>query len=221
VYKEDDVYYKDGKCTIPLTDEDSIFSLYAYTANTYKVGKYNLRGMRETTVKEKDFPFGTYYYLRSYSFLKAKTYDPDITYYVEEPFVFYYDMANPTQTIASVDTYERIKKLVDIIGDQELLNDLNEYSSEILIDGSKITLDEIGRYEINVSALYSSIEIDCGVVLECGYEAQIINYVVESSSDNAQLKRAKQNYEDIMYYLNSDTMKSMCLPYSGSSKPDE
>jgi hypothetical protein len=95
VYRAGNTYYKDSAHTIPLTSDDNIFALYAYTEDACWVGGYYFRGMRETTVTEESFPLGKYYYLKRYTFLEAKEYAEGTTYYVEDPFIFYYDMANP------------------------------------------------------------------------------------------------------------------------------
>jgi hypothetical protein len=91
----------------------------------------------------------------------------------------------------------------------------------VAIDGSVISLDDIGKYEAFVPALYTTIETDSGVVMECGYEIRVINYEIETESTNSQLKAAKTNLENVTYYLSSETMKGMCLPLSSSTYNDE
>jgi hypothetical protein len=136
--------------------------------------------MREVKdLSASEFVNGTYYYLTSHLFNKAETYDSTRTYYKKEPFVFYYDLnySYPGKGIISADSYERVKFLTDIIDDESfngntgtaLLSTLTKYSTEIVIDGDVVNLDDKEEYNIDSMRLCDDITIDNGVILNCGY----------------------------------------------------
>jgi hypothetical protein len=168
-------YYEDSEHTTLLSYS---LPLYSYTKDAFWINGWRFVGMREVKdLSASDFANGTYYYLTSYLFKEEDTYNSTRTYYKKEPFVFYYDLNRPGEEIISADSYERVKFLTDIINDESfdgntgtaLLSTLTKYSTEIVIDGDVVNLDDKEEYNIDSMRLCDDITIDNGVILNCGY----------------------------------------------------
>lgn len=140
------------------------------------------------------------YYIKN----ELGNYDPitefieDAFYYIKKPYEFYYDPKQPMFIFVSQDTFERIKEFekdkIEGLGltDFEIQNNFEIYSTKCYIDGNEIDLQDDVNVKINTPTKFEEIKLDCGVVLNCGYEIQLLEYFDEFSLQNYQLLKNLQ-----------------------------
>jgi hypothetical protein len=160
--------------------------LYKYYKNIYTINNKEARGMRQVDISERDFPFGTYYIKSGVSYLRANKYDSGTIYYEVSPFEFYYDSVNPGLTIVSEDTYNQLSEFVINAfedNDLTLLKNIVKYSNKLYINDNEIDITEKQEYSIKGPFVCDSLYIGSGIVLNCGYELQEIDYIIEGTDE--------------------------------------
>ena len=155
-----------------------------------------------------------YYYFKNQQLTQSKgsnqgPFNKDIQYYELEPFKLYYDVQG--NVIVSQYDYDRIISFLTIMTRQQhTISNINILSTEIEIDGSKMELEDTGRFYIDDVVNFNSIKISNGVYLECGYELQEIIYSVEE-----ELKDEHESYFLYNYYLSGDYYSDMMNGVNG------
>lgn len=136
-------------------------------------------------------------------------YDENAIYYVKKSYEFYYDPKQPMFIYISEDTKNRLdeyaadkKKYYDneIGGDSgfEIHNQFYVYNTKFYIDENEVDLKDDNDFKINSLNEFKNIKLECGVVLTCGYELQLIEYFDEAELDNYELLK------DLQEILNSN-----------------
>ena len=70
------------------------------------------------------------------------------------------------------------------------------YNNEFTIDKNIASVADSGDYEISGPVMFNKISTSAGVVLECGYNAQIINYGIENTDSTLiELRKKLEEYK--------------------------
>lgn len=104
--------------------------------------------------------------------------------YVKKPFELYYDPKKPADLLISEDSLNRINEFLDNKGklhkeEVYITTDFKIYSNKAYVDGEEIDLTDDIQVKINSLTSFKEIKMDAGVLLNCGYEIQILKYYNE------------------------------------------
>lgn len=128
-------------------------------------------------------------------------------YFVKKPYTFYYDSFNPTIYYVNQETYENISLFAEIY-QIEILDKIEVYNNKIIFNNDKESekdLTEIKTYYIDSIQYFDEIEIGCGVVLNCGYEAQELIYSIEYQDPSLNTQRTLlDTLQSILIYTYKD-----------------
>ena len=161
-----------------LTEEDMKDPTVNYTG-LYQ--KYNYR-YYERIGKNNYIP------VKSYSQWNEKK-----TFYKKKPFTFYRDETDPDTLYASQETYDRLAKDLDSVSMKQFI----VYNNEFIIDKNVANVADSGDYEISGPIMFNKISTSAGVILECGYNAQIINYGIENTDSTLiELRKKLKDHKD-------------------------
>lgn len=140
-------------------------------------------------LKRDDYPEHKYrYYIR----LSSGLYEPLLSYregikiYERKPFVCYKDFNNSDIIYFDADSYDNFAR------------DLNEpqpkykiYKNTFRINGEEFDLEDSYEYTIPATEKFNSIELDAGVVLECGYNTRITEFSYEADNEDLNQKKTE------------------------------
>lgn len=187
--------------TLPEVEDDVTYPVYQYEAaeidgvwgfvqmqNPQSIDFY--LSEEDMKVEREDYPEHPYrYYILSSSGLYEPllAYDSNAIVYERKPFVCYKDYNEPDVIYLTQESYERLGK-----EDKKY----QIYSNTFRIEGNELDLSDSYEYTIPRNTNFDSIDLDVGVVLECGYSSRITNYSYEDSYDSLKEKK-----EELDIYL--------------------
>lgn len=193
----------------PIGDGDLIkedpFRLFQYDLPYLTVdtthGVMTISGFEKIKITEEDFLLEQQYLIDRYYVLNAEgdhipitTYDSELLEkdkdgneycYIKKPFEMYYDPKQPTTMIIAEDSLNRINEFLRIKKELvysetvSLMTSFKLYSNKIYIDEEELDLTDDIQIKINSLTEFKTIKMDSGVLLNCGYEVQILKYYNE------------------------------------------
>lgn len=192
----------------------------------YRVYKYELKyveletshglmtstGFTQVDITEEHFLVADQYLQDRYyiqnelkEYVPAKKYNPLEKYYIKKPYEFYYDPKHPTNIFCSQDTKNRIEQfekdqLEAVFGPFsgfKVQSYYHVYTNKCIIDGEELDLSDRTNIQINSLTQFKEIRLEDGVVLNCGYEIQLLEYFNEYELEDYQLLK------DLRQILNS------------------
>ena len=206
--------------TIKNTDTVlNYFPIYRFTVP--KLNNTNCWGFQQVDLKEEDFRLAKkdfkdpnanyvklydkynyrYYIKKDGEYEPTFTWDPTATYFKKRDFILYKDLRFD---ITYVD-----KKCWDQLVEELTPQQLEEYAlyeNSFSIDYNIVDINETNDYSIEGPIQFDLIELNAGVILECGYSYRTITYNVENLNQDLIDKKQEVNdsYNAIKNQINSD-----------------
>lgn len=180
--------------TLPAIEDDVVYPVYKYKVADVD-GIWGFAPManpqpldfllsEEDMILEKegyeDYPYRYYSLSSSGTYEPLFAYDDSITIYERKPFVCYKDFNNPDIIYFDKDSYTNFMRHSEEDKKYQL------YVNTFRIDDNEFDLEDTYEYTISGSALFDSIDLDVGVVLECGYNCRVTNYAYEDEYESLQ-----------------------------------
>lgn len=134
--------------------------------------------------------------------------DPFMLYrYEKNGFTLYHDPTRPTVILVDPKDEEEYRKLFKT-------TNYEVYGTTITIDGHTLDLSQTGGYSIPHTYSFENVQIDNGVVLNCGYQVQRIHYSLEGGdmiTGDPEVHAALKEVLDRDNILSQEFKRNMCL----------